>query len=1391
MSDSEQPSTANAAVNQPNITTPQMFTSKVPIPPNINLKGDLKQNWKQWKQIWDAYEFVTNLNQQSNEYRVATFITCIGHEALKIHNGLPFKTEDEKKDITKILELWNEHCSGKTNIIYERYKFNNRAQNSDESIDAYATVLRDSASSCNFGVLKEEMIRDRLVCGIIDNSIRRKLLQISDLTYDKCIDVCRATEATKSQLSAMAANDTLPASDVNFTANSKKKPSKNDATKTGGDHDFECRYCGRRHIRGRNNCPAFGKTCAKCGKANHFAAKCLSSKRKPVNTVEVESDDSDILTISITEDKQSVMHISQGKESGKIFATMQIDHHPVRMLVDSGASCNVIPAKYIPKSTLIRRTKNKLVMYSKSTMPVIGTARLKLVNSKNATTHWADFTIVDGDYTPLLGSTTAQQMDLLTVQYENILNTVTHNKPEQKEVNNCRGDLESVMESYADVFDESLGSMEGKVHLEINPNARPVIMPPRRVPVAIKDKVKKELERLTERGAITPIQEPTDWVSSLITTTKADGNIRLCIDPHHLNPELKRSHYPLPIIEEILPELAKAKVFSKADLREGFLQVSLDDTSSRLTTFQTPWGRYRWLRMPFGISPAPELFQMKLDQNLEGLKGVFKIADDILITGQGDTESEAEEDHDRNLANFLDRCRERQIKLNKAKFNFKCQEVSFIGHQLTKDGLKLDPRKVDAILKMEKPKDVAGVQRLIGLVKYLAKFLESLSQVCEPIRRLTHKETQWNWTHEQDEAFERIKAAVTTAPVLQYFDSSKPTEGCGDASSQGLGFVLTQEDHPISYASRALTTAEQRYSQIEKELLAQVFGLEHNHYYTYGRRITLWTDHKPLVSIAKKPLASAPKRLQRLLLRLQQYDAEIQYRPGKEMYLADTLSRAFLRNNQRSEAEEEVESIHVVDYLAISKQQLEEIQKETLKDPTLQVVKKTILEGWPDSNSTVPMQARQYYSIRDELTVHDDILFKGQRCIIPQNLRQKIKERLHSSHVGVQGCLRRAREVVYWPGMNKDVTEYIQKCDVCNTFSAEQQKQPLITHDVPDRPWQRIACDIFMLDGKDYLCTVDFYSGYFEVDRLEKKTGKALIKKLKRHFSNQGIPNKLFSDNGPPFNSLEFKEFAEQYDFELKTSSPNYPQSNGRVENAVKTAKHLLKKSISAGQDFYLTLLDWRNTPSEGMDSSPAQRLLGRRTRTLLPTTAQLLKPETQPNVPAKLLKRKELQRKYYNRSTKDLSPLQKGDTVRVHPLSTDKHDRWFKAQVEDKVDIRSYIVRKENGQAYRRNRRHLRATKEPFDKSDIEEAFTPEWQSQVSQRPNQEQQTQPSANTAEDSSSGSVIQPDTVRDPSEDASRGSVIQPDTVHDPSEHEIQTRSARTVKLPSHLKDFILK
>ena len=288
--------------------------------------------------------------------------------------------------------------------------------------------------------------------------------------------------------------------------------------------------------------------------------------------------------------------------------------------------------------------------------------------------------------------------------------------------------------------------------------------------------------------------------------------------------------------------------------------------------------------MPFGISPAPECFQQKLDQNHEGLKGIYKVADD---TGRGTTKDEAVKNHNANLLKLLERRQERNLKLNREKIQLKCTDM------LTPEGIKPDSRKVEAVLKMERPSDLAAV-------KSLSKFLSKLPELCEPLRRLTHKGVEWSWSTEQEKAFGSVKQAVTSAPILRYFNSSEPVEGQRDASANVIGFVLMQNGQPVSYSSRALTTSERNYSQIEKELLAQVFGVERHHQYVYDRKVMLWSDHKPLETICKKPLATAPKRLQRLLLRLQQYDVEVRYKPGPDIYLADTLSRAYLPTTARS-----------------------------------------------------------------------------------------------------------------------------------------------------------------------------------------------------------------------------------------------------------------------------------------------------------------------------------------------------------------------------------------------------------------------------------------------------------------------------------------------------------
>ena len=247
--------------------------------------------------------------------------------------------------------------------------------------------------------------------------------------------------------------------------------------------------------------------------------------------------------------------------------------------------------------------------------------------------------------------------------------------------------------------------------------------------------------------------------------------------------------------------------------------------------------------------------------------------------------------------------------------------------------------------------------------------------------------------------------------------------------------------------------------------------------------------------------------------------------------------------------------------------------------------------------------------------------------------------------------------------MGKDIEDFISNCTVCKSYQPNQQKEPMISHEIPTRPWEKVGCDLFDFEDKHYLVCVDYYSDYFELDRICDKKGKEVISKLKSQFARHGIPVQVFSDNGPPFSSKEFQEFVSAYEFEHLTSSPCHPQSNGKVENAVKIAQSIMVKARDVGSGPNLSLLDYRNTPAEGVGSSPSQRLFGRRTRTLLSTSSRLLVPETVQGVPHKLKERKAKQTYYYNRGAKELSKLEPGVVVCIKPDSDSK--RWAKATVD------------------------------------------------------------------------------------------------------------------------------
>ena len=321
-----------------------------------------------------------------------------------------------------------------------------------------------------------------------------------------------------------------------------------------------------------------------------------------------------------------------------------------------------------------------------------------------------------------------------------------------------------------------------------------------------------------------------------------------------------------------------------------------------------------------------------------------------------------------------------------------------------------------------------------------------------------------------------------------------------------------------------------------------MFATQHFDQYIHVRDcVNVRSDHKPLEIIFRKLLLSAPQRLQRMLLRLQKYNLNVTYQKGTEMYIADTLSRAALvqadkrsvtpveqifQIGQQTPFEQFLENINHTEFLRVTDDRLRQIQQQTVEDTALQVLKTTILTGWPETKEEVPVIIREYWAYRDELTVQNGVLFKGPQVIIPKSMRPEMLVRIHSSHLGAQPCLRKARDVLYWPNMSNEIKDMIGQCSACNEYQQSQCKEPLMTHEIPERPWSRVAMDIFSLEGEDHLITVDFYSDFWEVDKLSDMTSKTVIDHSKVHFSRYSVPDVVVTDNGGQFDSDEFRRFA-------------------------------------------------------------------------------------------------------------------------------------------------------------------------------------------------------------------------------------------------------------------------
>ena len=858
----------------------------------------------------------------------------------------------------------------------------------------------------------------------------------------------------------------------------------------------------------------------------------------------------------------------------------------------------------------------------------------------------------------------------------------------------------TVLEEYHDCFDK-LGCFPGeKYHIQLVDNPVPVVHPPRTVPVHILPLYKEELDKVIADDVITAVTEPTDWVNSIVCnikeTPEGKRKVRLCLDPKDLNQNIRREHYYTRTIDELLPQLHGKKFFSVVDTKKGYWHVALDHESSLLCTFNTPFGRYRFKRLPFGIILSQDIFQRRLDEVYKDIPNVMGIADDIVVCGS--TESE----HDQAFCEMLKATRKHNVSLNSEKLQFKQAQVDFYGHILSENGIQPAREKLETIRNIKTPSNIKELQTTLGMVTYLNRYSTKLADLTSPLRELTKKQVHFRWEPHHQQALDRIKQELCSSKLISYYDPdpTTPTILQCDASQTGIGAWLRQLDSQgneniVAMASRSLTDAESRYSNIERECLAVTYGLEKFEHYLLGRNATVETDHSPLEQIFKKNINEAPSRLQRLLLRCLRFDVHVQYKQGRSIPVADALSRVCHKkaaHNTENMIEDSASQCNI--HFISTPIDLTAVKSSAAQDRTMNLLKNTIFNGWPPYRKQCPQELWEFWNFRCDLTLEDGLVLKGNRIVIPSSMRDQVLQAIHLGHQGENKCILRARESVFWPGISADIRQMVKDCDLCNKHQPAQPKLPIMQPDLPTRPWEKLGTDIFEFDGKKYLMVVDYYSRFPVIRLLDNMTSHAVCNHFTSVLAEYGLPATIISDFGSQYISERFKTKCKLSGITLRFSSPYHHQANSLAERTIGTCKSLLKKALEKNECPYTALWMYRTTPLDDQMPSPHELLFGRKPQTTLPSTRSTLKskhPNDDLHQEANQ-KRQERQAEFYDRKNgSDKKILHNMEPVFVR--NTLKNT-WQPAIVLNRPQPterpRTYTVDIQ-GKIYQRTREHLR----------------------------------------------------------------------------------------------------
>ena len=860
--------------------------------------------------------------------------------------------------------------------------------------------------------------------------------------------------------------------------------------------------------------------------------------------------------------------------------------------------------------------------------------------------------------------------------------------------------------------------------LFLNPDAKPVaVHKPAVVPIHWQDKVYADLERDVALGVLEKVgpNTPVTWCSRMVVTSKADGTPRRTVDLQPQNRQsVRQTHHtstPFKLAEQI-PKGTKKTV---TDAWNGYHSVPLCEEDRHITTFITPWGRYRYKVAPQGFLASGDGYTQRFDSIIADFKNKVKCVDDTLMWEKGIKEAFFQ------TCEWLDLCGRNGITLHPKKFQFAQDVADFSGLTVTPDSIKPQQKFLDSILQFPTPKDITGARAWFGLVNQ-GSYAFAMAKEMKPFRELLKTSKKFEWTAELEEAFNKSKTTIVDAmrEGVQLFERSRPTCLATDWSNDGIGFILKQKHCQCSklspsccrdgwklclVGSRFTTPAESRYAPVEGEALAVVYALHQTRYYILGcTNLIVLTDHKPLVQILndRSLMDITNRRLLNLKEKTLAYSFSIQHISGVKNKGPDAVSRyPLLTPLVESEEENFADDIGVhtaaMDtlYAASNLVSWEMVKAATAEDETLTHLREVVASGMPDLRE-LRQDIRAYHRYAAHLYEIDGVLMMNNRIVIPTALREHLLQSLHAAHQGIGAMCQRAADSIFWPNISVDITRIRNECEHCHRMAKSNAMEAPEEIVPPEFPFQKICCDYFNSVNRNYLVLVDRYSNW---PIVFQEPGKAenLIHRLRDIFQTFGVPEELTSDGGPQFTADITEDFLKSWGVHHRLTSVANPHANSRAEIAVKTVKRMLQANTSAVGSlnvdaFQRAMLIYRNSIDPETKTSPAMVLFGRPIRDPIPAPLGRYCPhqtwrETITNREKALAIRHSREREKWSEHTRELKPLEVGDHVYVQNVVGNNPRKWERTGiVVEALPFRQYNVKLDgSGRITLRNRRHLR----------------------------------------------------------------------------------------------------